>query len=147
LRKLWLFEPWHNRAPFLGHYYSWALSKGIAPIQIGISPTSHLRLRCSWVFYNPGALFYSKLMALPSWLFSFCRWEAFPMLRVLIHARITWRFSPMAPQVPGVTLRFPSCPWWFGHSSWRGAQQWWTLWSHVGWICIVYPIKQCREVD
>ena len=30
-------------------------------------------------------------------------WEAFPTLRALTHFRITWAFSPSAPQVPGVT--------------------------------------------
>jgi hypothetical protein len=34
---------------------------------------------------------------------------------VLTHTRITWAFSPPAPQVPGVTPGSPLCPWCFGH--------------------------------
>ena len=41
----------------------------------------------------------------------------------LTHARITLALSSMAPQVPSVTPGSPLCPWCFGHSSWRGAQQ------------------------
>ena len=41
----------------------------------------------------------------------------------LIHTRITWALSPMAPQVPGVTPGSPLCPWCCGHSSRRGARQ------------------------
>ena len=35
------------------------------------------------------------------------RWEVFPMHGALIHTRITWTFSPLAPQVPGVTPGSP----------------------------------------
>ena len=41
----------------------------------------------------------------------------------LTHTRITWALSPMVPQVPGVTLGSPLCPWCCGHSSRRGARQ------------------------
>ena len=40
----------------------------------------------------------------------------------LTRTRITWAFSPMALQVPGITLGCPLCPWFCGHSSWRGAR-------------------------
>jgi hypothetical protein len=46
-------------------------------------------------------------------------WEAFPTPGALTHTRITWAFSPSAPQVPGS----PLCPWCFGHPFWRGARQ------------------------
>ena len=36
-----------------------------------------------------------------------CGWEAFPTPGALIHARITWAFSPLAPQVLGVTVGSP----------------------------------------
>jgi hypothetical protein len=49
-------------------------------------------------------------------------WEAFPMPGALAHTRITWAFSPPAPQVPGVTPGSPLCPWCFGHPLWRGAR-------------------------
>ena len=42
-------------------------------------------------------------------------WEAFPTPGALTHTSITWAFSPPAPQVPGVTLGSPLCPWCFGH--------------------------------
>jgi hypothetical protein len=42
-------------------------------------------------------------------------WEAFPTPGALTHTRITWAFSPPAPQVPGVTPGSPLCPWCFGH--------------------------------
>jgi hypothetical protein len=50
------------------------------------------------------------------------RWEAFPTPGALTHTRITWAFSPSAPQVPGVTPGSPLCPWCFGHPLWRGAR-------------------------
>jgi hypothetical protein len=50
-------------------------------------------------------------------------WEAFPTPRILTHTRITWAFSPPAPQVPGVTPGSPLCPWCFGLPFWRGARQ------------------------
>ena len=50
-------------------------------------------------------------------------WEAFSKPRALTHTRITWALSPMAPQVPSVTPGSPLCPWYCGHSSWRGVQQ------------------------
>ena len=50
-----------------------------------------------------------------------CGWEAFPGPGALIHTRISWALSPMAPQVPGVTLGSPLCLWCCGHSSRRGA--------------------------
>jgi hypothetical protein len=34
-----------------------------------------------------------------------------------------WAFSPMAPQVLGVTPGFPLCLWCFRHSLWRGVRQ------------------------
>jgi hypothetical protein len=49
--------------------------------------------------------------------------KAFPTPRALIHTRITWAFSPSAPQILGVTLGSPLCPRCFGHSLWRGARQ------------------------
>jgi hypothetical protein len=50
-------------------------------------------------------------------------WEAFPTPGALTHTRITWAFSPPAPQVPGVTPGSPLCPWCFRHPLWRGARQ------------------------
>jgi hypothetical protein len=50
-------------------------------------------------------------------------WEAFPTPRALTHTRITWAFSPPAPQVPGVTSGSPLCSWCFGHPLWRGLRQ------------------------
>ena len=47
--------------------------------------------------------------------------KAFPTPGPLAHTRITWALSPTAPQVSGVTPRFPLCPRYFKHSSWRGA--------------------------
>jgi hypothetical protein len=49
-------------------------------------------------------------------------WEAFPTPRALTHTRITWTFSPPAPQVPGVAPGSPLCPWCFRHLFWRGAR-------------------------
>jgi hypothetical protein len=49
-------------------------------------------------------------------------WEAFPTPGALTHTRITWAFSPPAPQHPGVTPGSPLCPWCFGHPLWRGAR-------------------------
>ena len=40
----------------------------------------------------------------------------------LTHIRITWTLSSMTPQVPGITPGSPLCPWYFGHSSWKGAR-------------------------
>ena len=42
-------------------------------------------------------------------------WEAFQTPRALTHIRITWAFSPSAPQVLCVTPGSPLCPWFFGH--------------------------------
>jgi hypothetical protein len=53
-------------------------------------------------------------------------WEAFPTPGALTRTRITWAFSPPAPQVPDVTPGSPLCPWCFGHPFWRGAR-------HDGW--------------
>jgi hypothetical protein len=50
-------------------------------------------------------------------------WEAFPTPGTLTHTRITWVFSPSAPQVPGVTPGSPLCLWCFGHPFWRGGRQ------------------------
>jgi hypothetical protein len=50
-------------------------------------------------------------------------WEAFPTPGALTHTRITWAFSPPAPQVPGVTPGSPLCLWCFWHPLWRGARQ------------------------
>jgi hypothetical protein len=36
-------------------------------------------------------------------------WEAFSTPRALTHTRMTWTFSPMAPQVVGVTIWSPPC--------------------------------------
>jgi hypothetical protein len=46
--------------------------------------------------------------------------EAFPTPEALTHTKITWAFSPPAPQVPGVTPGSALCPWCFGHPLWRG---------------------------
>ena len=40
----------------------------------------------------------------------------------LTHTRITWALSPMVPQVLGVTMKSPLCPWYCRHSSRRGAR-------------------------
>jgi hypothetical protein len=48
-------------------------------------------------------------------------WEAIPTLGALIYTRITWAFSPSAPQVLGVITESPLCPWCFEHSLWKGA--------------------------
>ena len=53
---------------------------------------------------------------------SSCGWEAFQRPGALIHTRITWALSPMAPQVPSVTPGSLLCPWCCGHSSKRGAR-------------------------
>ena len=50
-------------------------------------------------------------------------WEACPTPGALTYIKITWAFPPSAPHVPGVNPGYPSCPWCFGHSLWRGAQQ------------------------
>jgi hypothetical protein len=42
-------------------------------------------------------------------------WETFLTPEALTHIRITWAFSPLAAQVPGVTPGSPLCPWCFGH--------------------------------
>ena len=44
-------------------------------------------------------------------------WEAFLTPGAFTHTRITWAFSPLAPQFPSVILGSPLCPWCFGHSS------------------------------
>ena len=49
-------------------------------------------------------------------------WEAFATPRALTHTRIIWALSPIMPQVPGITLGSPLCPWCCEHSSWRGVQ-------------------------
>ena len=38
-----------------------------------------------------------------------CGWEALSTPRALTHTRITWAFSPMAPQIPSATLGSPLC--------------------------------------
>jgi hypothetical protein len=66
---------------------------------------------------------YSMLLGRP-WLtlmtLSPCGWEAFPRPGAPTRIRITWAFLPPAPQVPGVTLGSPFCPWCFGHPLWKG---------------------------
>ena len=52
----------------------------------------------------------------------------------LTHTRITWALSPTAPQIPGVTAGSPLCPWCFGHSIWRGAQQWF---PNMVWVLLM----------
>ena len=47
---------------------------------------------------------------------------AFPTPGAFTYTRITWALSPTVPQVPGVTPGSPLCPWYFGHSSKRGAR-------------------------
>ena len=42
----------------------------------------------------------------------------------------SWAFLPMAPQVPGVTPGSPLCPWYLGHSLWRGV--WYPHHDHLG---------------
>ena len=49
-------------------------------------------------------------------------WEAFPTPRALTHTTITWTLSLTRPQVFGVTPGSPLCPWYFGHSLWRGVK-------------------------
>ena len=53
---------------------------------------------------------------------SFRGWEAFPKPRNFTYTRITRAFSPMAPQVLGVTSGSPLSPWCCGHSSKRGVR-------------------------
>ena len=61
-------------------------------------------------------------------------WDAFATPGALTHTRISWALSPTVPQVLGVTVGFPLCPWCFEHSSWRGAQHFWLIlhWKKIG---------------
>ena len=92
------------------------------PTQMAISSSSHLRL---------GSFEHSRIQA--PYKATQCLWPypcdslspwvgGVPNAQALTHIRITWALSPMAPQVPGVTLGSPLCPWCCGHSSWRGAR-------------------------
>jgi hypothetical protein len=56
--KLCMLKPWHSREPFPSHCCR-RCYPGTTPTQIAISPSSHLRLRYFWVFYNPHAISYA----------------------------------------------------------------------------------------
>jgi hypothetical protein len=67
-------------------------------------------------------------------------WEAFPTPGALTHTRITWAFSPLVPQVPGITPGSPLCPRCFGQPFRRGAQHLYCLWHPQ---CHAYGREDC----
>jgi hypothetical protein len=107
---------------FMGATPRSLLSRGVVPrqwpTQFAISPSSHLRLRYLEHFILD-AIKLLKARRLTLMTPNLSGWERFPTLGPLTHIRI----SPMMPQVPGVTLGSPLCPWFCGHFSWRGAWQ------------------------
>jgi hypothetical protein len=122
LRRLFLFKPSQSREPLPSHCCSRALSRDSAPLKLAylLAHTSkwgvleHSRILTPWATHS-------------SWPFTLMTpsprgWEAFPTLGALTHTRITWAFSPPAPQVMGVTPGSPLCPWCFGHPLWRCAR-------------------------
>ena len=96
---------------------------GQRPTQITITPSLHLGLRCFMSILESTRHKLRIADGLTLVHPGLCGWEVFPMPRALTHTRIIWALSPTVPQVPGVTLGCPLCPWCFEHSSWRGTWQ------------------------
>ena len=86
--------------------------QGQRPTQIATSPSSHPLIE---VFLSILEFTRHKLLIVDSLILvppSLRGWQAFPTPRAL---------SPTAPQVSGVTLGSPLCPWCFRDSLWRDA--------------------------
>jgi hypothetical protein len=132
LRKLCLFEPLQFREPLPGHCCSRALSRDNAPHKLAYLLThiskwgvlEHSRILTPWATHSSWPYPHDAYSTSPR------GWEAFPTPRALIHTRITWAFSPSAPQVVGVTPGSPLCPWCFRHPLWRGARHMCLTWNH-----------------
>ena len=93
------------------------------PPQIVISHSSHLQLGRFLRILKYGRHKLLTTHGLTLETPSFCGWEVFLTPGALNRTRITWAFSPMAPQVLCITPGSSLYPWCYGYSSWRGAQQ------------------------
>jgi hypothetical protein len=129
LRKLCLYKPWQSREPLPGHCCSKALSQESAPLELAYLLPHILK----WIVFRILESSRHELRlahGLTLMNHSLRGWEAFPTPGALTHIRITWAFSPLAPQVRGVTSGSPLCPWYFKHRFWRGVRHprikaWW----------------------
>ena len=133
MRKLCLFKLPQSREPLPSQCWSRALSWDNAPLKL-----SYLLAHTS-----VGGVFLSILESARHELFiadgltlmtpSPCGWEAFPTPGALTHTRIIWALSPPAPQVSGVTLGSPLCPWCVKHP--------------FGLVCDTYPHSQTKKLQ
>ena len=119
LRKICMFKPRQSREPLPCHFCSRALSRGIAPLELPYLLAHPIKVILSILESSRHELRITHGLTLVTP--SLCEWEAFPMPRALTYTRLTWALST-TPQVSGVTLGSPLCPWCFRHSSWRGAR-------------------------
>jgi hypothetical protein len=134
LRMLCMFKPSQSWEPLPAHCCSRALSRDNAPLKLAylLAHTSKLNevfLSILESSRHELHIAHGLTLMIPSPR----GWEAFPMPGTLTHLRITWAFSPSAPQVPGVTPGSLLGPWCFGHPLWRGARH-----SHLTHI---YPYE------
>ena len=102
LRKLWLFKPWHSYAPVPGHSCPRAFYLGSAPLKLPY----FLAHTSDWGVLSILKSRRYKLLIAHGFTFTshgLYGWEAFLTQGALTHTRIIWAFSPMAPQVLGIT--------------------------------------------
>ena len=113
LRKLCLFNPSQSREPLPGHCCFRALSRNNAALKMPylLAHTSNEVFLSIWEFAcHELHIAHGLTLMTPSPR----GWEAFPTPGALTYTRIIWASSPLAPQVSGVTLGSPLCPWCFG---------------------------------
>ena len=103
----------------------WTALLQVPKLEVSITFSSHLRLRCFLAFRNRDDMSLHILMSIPSWLLVSVGERRSQPPGVLSHTRPTRVPSPMEPQVPGVTPGSPLCSWCCGHSSWGGARHTW----------------------
>jgi hypothetical protein len=103
LRKLCMLKPWSLWEPLPCHCCT---KHDLETTQLPYL-LAHTSNECilEYAYHNHGF----TLVTL-----SLCRWEASPTLGALTHMRITWPFSPTAPQISGVPSGYLLCRWWFG---------------------------------
>lgn len=100
----------------------WTAVLEVPKLQIPITFSSHLRLRCFLAFRNRHNMSFHILMSIPSWVLLFLGERQSKPHGVLSHTRPTWVLSPMARQGLGIPPVSPLGPCCCGDCSWRGAR-------------------------